>query len=112
MSETASNGGTMSRFLCSAVLGLCFASWASAQTISPVIVEYSEKADGRFQIYNDADIPLTVVLEPHSFSVNEAGNATFRKLDPGIHVQLSSTSFRLAPKQTFFVFYKASAESL
>src|SRR5437763_770028 len=112
MSGTAINGGTMSRFLCLAVFALCFVCLASAQTISPVIVEYSEKADGRFQIYNDADIPLTVVLEPHSFSVNEAGNATFRKLDPGIHVQLSSTSFRLAPKQTFFVFYKASAESL
>ena len=35
-----------------------------------MIVEYSEKADGRFQIYNDADIPLTVVLEPHSFTGN------------------------------------------
>lgn len=102
----------MKRFLCLAVFALCCAPFAPAQTISPVIVEYSEKADGRFQIYNDADIPLTVVLEPHSFTVNEAGNATFRKLDPGIHVQLSSTSFRLAPKQTFFVFYKASAESL
>jgi hypothetical protein len=105
-------GGIVKRFIAFAVLALCRASIASSQTISPVIVEYSEKADGRFQIANDADIPLTVVLEPHSFSVNEAGNATFRKLDPGIHVQLSSTSFRLAPKQTFFVFYKASAQTL
>ena len=105
-------GGVVKRLIWFSFLALCCASLAPAQTISPVIVEYPEKADGRFQIYNDADIPLTVVLEPHSFSVNEAGNATFRKLDPGIHVQLSSTSFRLAPKQTFFVFYKASAETL
>ncbi len=82
-----------------------------AQTISPVIVEYPDKADGRFQLYNDAETPLTVVLEPHSFSVDSAGNATFRKLDPGIHVELSTTSFRLAPKQTYYVFYKATTET-
>jgi hypothetical protein len=105
-------GEVVKRLIWLGLVALCCASLAPAQTISPVIVEYPEKADGRFQIYNDADVPLTVVLEPHSFSVNEAGNATFRKLDPGIHVQLSSTSFRLAPKQTFFVFYKASAETL
>src|SRR5260370_7797643 len=105
-------GGVVKRLIWFSFLALCCASLAPAQTISPVIVEYPEKADGRFQIYNDADIPLTVVLEPHSFSVNEAGNATFRKLDPGIHVQLSSTSFRLAPKQPFFVFYKPSAQTL
>lgn len=84
---------------------------APAQTISPVIVEYTDKADGRFQLYNDADVPLTVVLEPHSFSVDSTGRATFRKLDPGLHVELSSTSFRLAPKQTFYVFYKATTET-
>jgi hypothetical protein len=90
---------------------LYFAPLAPAQTISPVIVEYAEKADGRFQLYNDADIPLTVVIEPHSFSVDSTGKATFRKLDPGIHVQLSTTSFRLAPKQTYYVFYKATTET-
>ena len=76
-----------------------------------MIVEYSEKADGRFQVYNDSDIPLTVVVEPHSFSVDSTGRATFRKLDPGLHVELSSTSFRLAPKQTYYVFYKATTET-
>jgi hypothetical protein len=91
---------------------LCFlAPPALAQTISPVIVEYADKADGRFQIYNDADIPLTVVLEPHSFTVDSTGKAIFRKLDPGLHVQLSTTSFHLAPKQTYYVFYKATTEA-
>jgi len=55
--------------------------------------------DGRFQVYNDADIPLTVVLEPHSFTVDSTGKAIFRKLDPGLHVQLSTTSFHLAPNR-------------
>jgi len=88
-----------------------FTPLARAQTISPVIVEYTDKADGRFQLYNDAEIPLTVVLEPHSFSVDSEGKATFRKLDSGLHVQLSTTSFRLAPKQTYYVFYKATTET-
>jgi hypothetical protein len=84
---------------------------AAAQTVSPVIVEYAEKADGRFQVYNDADIPITVVVEPHSFTVDSTGKAVFRKLDPGLHVELSSTSFRLGPKQTYYVFYKATTET-
>ena len=102
----------MKRFLWVALFLLAPAPQTSAQTISPVIQEYPQKADGRFQIYNDADIPLTVVLEPHSFTVDSAGNAAFRKLDPELHVQLSATSFRLQPKQTYFVFYKATTETL
>lgn len=82
-----------------------------SQTVSPVIVEYNGKADGRFSVINDSDIPLTVTVEPHSFSVDSTGKATFRKLDPGLHVELSSTSFRLAPKQTYYVFYKATTET-
>jgi hypothetical protein len=102
----------MNRFW--AVLFLLFVASANtpAQTISPVIEEYQGKADGRFQISNDSEVPLTVVLEPHSFVVDSNGNPTFRKLDPEIHVQLSSTSFRLQPKQTYFVFYKATSETL
>lgn len=94
------------------LLLFCASAHTPAQTISPVIQEYQGKADGKFQIYNDADVPLSVVLEPHSFAVDSSGNPTFRKLDPEIHVQLSSTSFRLQPKQTYFIFYKASAEIL
>ncbi len=88
------------------------ASAAHAQTISPVIVEYREKAQGKFQLFNDSDFPLNVVLEPQSFSVNSEGAPTFRALDPSIHVRLSTMSFRLAPRQTYTVFYQASADSL
>ena len=102
----------MKRYGAFLLLLFCAAAHTPAQTISPVIQEYQGKADGKFQIYNDADVPLTVVLEPHSFGVDSSGNPTFRKLDPEIHVQLSSTSFRIQPKQTYFVFYKASAEVL
>ncbi len=101
----------MKRYFVLALL-LAFACQAAAQTISPVIQEYQQKADSRFQVYNDSDVPLTVTLEPFSFNVDSKGAATFRKLDPGIHVQLSTTSFRVQPKQTYYVFYKASAETL
>jgi hypothetical protein len=101
----------MKRMFLSVVCLLFLAPLAAAQTVSPVIVEYAEKADGRFQVYNDADIPITVVVEPHSFTVDSTGKAVFRKLDPGLHVELSSTSFRLGPKQTYYVFYKATTET-
>jgi hypothetical protein len=102
----------MKRYWVLLLLLFCASAHTPAQTISPVIQEYQGKADGKFQIYNDADVPLAVVLEPHSFGVDSSGNPTFRKLDPEIHVQLSSTSFRIQPKQTYFVFYKASSEAL
>jgi hypothetical protein len=102
----------MKRYWTILLLLLTAAAYSPAQTVSPVIQEYQGKADGRFQIYNDLEVPLTVVLEPHSFAVDSNGDPTFRKLDPEIHVQLSSTSFRLQPKQTYFVFYKATSETL
>lgn len=91
---------------------LLFASGLAAQTISPVIVEYREKAAGRFQIHNETDFPLTVVLEPKSFTVDSDGKPTFHELSPDVHLELSSMSFRIGPKQDYFVFYKASADKL
>jgi hypothetical protein len=85
---------------------------AHAQSMQPVIVEYTEKADGKFEVTNDTLSPMAIVLEPKSFSINSEGRGIFRALDPGIHVTLSTTSFRLEPKQTFFVFYKATADTL
>ena len=34
---------------------------------------------------------------------------SYRPLDPNIHLKLSATSFRIQPKQTYYVFYEASA---
>jgi hypothetical protein len=101
----------MKRLLLGAICLALTAPFVPAQTISPVVVEYPDKADGKFQVYNDADIPLTVTVEPHSFTVDSTGKAVFRKLDPGLKVTLSSTSFKLAPKQTYYVFYKATTET-
>lgn len=102
-------GRTIAFFLAVFVFG---AVYTPGQTISPVIVEYQQKANGRFQVTSDSDIPLTVVLEPESFRVDAKGRPTFYPLDPNIHLELSTTSFRLAPHQTYMVFYKAKADQL
>ena len=102
----------MKQFLAAVALFTVLGLKVHAQTISPVIQEYQQKADSRFQIFNDADVPLTVTLEPHSFTVDSKGSPTFRKLDPGINLQMSATSFRIQPKQTFYIFYRAAAQTL
>lgn len=83
-----------------------------AQSVSPIIVEYKEKGSGRIELTNDTLTPLVVILQPQSFSIAPDGTAKYRPLDPGIHVELSTTSVRLMPKQQYYVFYKTHADSL
>src|ERR1700750_2616572 len=83
-----------------------------AQTVQPVILEYKGKADGKFALTNDTLAPMVAVLEPKSFRISPDGKGTFRVLDGGIHVELSSMSVKLQPKQTYYVFYKATADRL
>jgi len=94
------------------IAGLVLGSLASAQTVSPVITEYKVKAEGRFALTNNTLTPMAVMLEPKSFSITPDGNGVYRPLDPDIHVQLSSMSFRVDPGQTYYVFYKAKADKL
>jgi len=89
------------------------ASPAAAQTVRPVIVEYRQgRAEGRFELVNDGLVPLTVVLEPRSFEVTDAGEPIYLPLDPRIRVRLSTMSLRIPAGQTRVVFYEASADSL
>jgi hypothetical protein len=83
-----------------------------AQAISPVIAEYHGKARGQFQITNNTLYPMDVVLEPFSFVANSKGQPIYGPLEPQIHVQLSDTSFRLAPRQIYTVYYNATADVL
>src|ERR1700722_14397563 len=80
-----------------------------AQTVRPVISELGNPAKGRVEYVNDGLTPLNVVLEAKSFTVSENGELSYRPLDPGIHLKLSATSFRIQPQQTYYVFYEASA---
>jgi len=83
------------------------ASWA--QTVSPVIAELGNPTKGRVEYVNDSLTPLNVVLEAKSFTVSETGEISYRPLDPDIHLKLSTSSFRIQPQQTYYVFYEASS---
>jgi hypothetical protein len=91
---------------------LCCGCCACAQTVSPVIVEYKVKASGRIALTNNTLLPMAVVLQPKSFSINPDGNGVYVPLDPAIHLKLSSMSFRIDPGQTYYVFYSANADKL
>jgi hypothetical protein len=91
--------------------GLCLMAAAlQAQTVKPVISELGNPAKGRIEYYNDSLTPLNVVLEPKSFTVSETGEISYRPLDSTIHLKLSTTSFRIPPQQSFYVFYEADAQ--
>ena len=85
---------------------------ASCQTVRPVIVEYQATAKGKFELVNDGLTPLNVVLEPRSFTITDDGTGVYSPLDANVHLQLSAMSFRIPPKQSRFVFYKATADRL
>jgi P pilus assembly chaperone PapD len=85
---------------------------AFAQTVSPVIVEYKEKGEGKIELTNNTLSPMVVFMQPQSFSISPDGKTSYRPLDPGIHVDLSTTSVRLEPKQSYIVFYKTHADTL
>jgi len=89
----------------------------AAQTVRPVIDENvvkgpGKKSTGRIEYINDTLQTLNVVLDSWSFTVSDTGNVSYVPLNNGIHAKLSATSFRLAPKQNYFVFYEASADQV
>jgi hypothetical protein len=83
---------------------------ASAQTIRPLVSEYRAEARGKFEVVNETDRPLTVVIEPRGFSVAEDGEMQDEALPGGIHLRLSAMSLRLPARQSRFVFYEATAD--
>src|SRR6266536_5569175 len=101
--------GKARRQLASGLLLLAMSAVAGAQTVRPLINELSNPAKGRVEYVNDGLTPLNVVLEAKSFTVSETGEISYRPLDPSIHLKLSTTSFRVQPQQTYYVFYEASA---
>ena len=84
-----------------------------AQSVSPPIAEYQERARSSFQLKNASIFPLTVVLEVRGFSISEAGDVIDVPLDTSrIHVKLSEMSFRIPPKGSRTVFYEANSDSI
>lgn len=92
-------------------LGVAFP--LAAQSVSPPIAEYQERARSSFQLHNGSLFPLTVVLEVRGFEVTEQGEVMDTPLDTSrIHVKLSAMSFRIPPRGSYRVFYEATGDSL
>jgi hypothetical protein len=109
MDRNMSRNSVAIRLFATGIFVFALTTLAIAQTVRPVISELGNPAKGRVEYVNDGLTPLNVVLEAKSFTVSETGDVTYGPLDPSIHLKLSATSFRIQPKQTFYVFYEASA---
>lgn len=101
------------RLLLAGALACAVTARAAAQTVSPPIAEYQERARSSFQLSNESLFPLTVVLELRGFRVTEDGEVVDTPFDSTrIKVKLSAMSFRIPPRGTYTVFYEAAADSL
>jgi hypothetical protein len=86
---------------------------AMAQSVSPPISEYQERAKSSFQLLNPTLFPLTVVLEVRGFTISESGDVIDLPLDTArVRVKISEMSFRIPPRGSHTVFYEASSDSL
>lgn len=95
-----------------AALPVVLALPAGAQTLSPPLVEYGDRAKASFQVTNPTLFPQTVVLQPRGFEVDEGGALRDLPLDTSrVKLKLSAMSVRLAPRQTYTVFYEVSADT-
>jgi hypothetical protein len=68
-----------------------------AQTISPVVVECGKHCSGQFTVTNNGIVPLAVIVQPVSFSLNSAGGSVFRPLDATVQLTLNDMSARIGP---------------
>jgi len=99
-------------------VSLLLAAWGAAvptpaQTVSPPIAEYQERARSSFQLSNESIFPLNVVLEVRGFEVTEQGEVVDAPFDSTrVKVKLSAMSFRIPPRGSYTVFYEARADSL
>jgi hypothetical protein len=85
----------------------------AAQTVSPPVAEYRERARSSFLLTNASLFPLSVVLEVRGFDVTEDGEVVDVPLDTTrVHIRLSATSFRIPPRGASRVFYEATGDSL
>jgi hypothetical protein len=90
-----------------------FPAHAAAQSVSPPIAEYQERARSSFQLHNASIFPITAVLEVRGFRITEQGEVIDTPLDTSrIQVKLSEMSFRIPPRGSRTVFYEASGDSL
>jgi len=85
----------------------------AAQSVTPPIAEYQERANSSFRLTNGTLYPLNVVLDVRGFRVTDDGEVVDEALDTSrVRVRLSAMSFRIPPRGAYTVFYEATADSL
>jgi hypothetical protein len=95
------------------IIGLFSPQRTSAQSVSPPIAEYQERARSSFQLHNPSIFPITVVLEVRGFTITEEGDVVDVPLNTSrVRVKLSEMSFRIPPRGSRTVFYEAVSDSL
>lgn len=92
------------------VMFLMFAGGVQAQYLSPLAAEAKagRSTRGEITVRNVGIRPITVVIEPRSFTISQDGHSSILPLDPGIQVKLSEMSARLGAKQEHTIGYEAS----
>ena len=108
---------TVSGLWAALCLAICLSTALPAQTVRPLIDENivkapGKKASGKIEYYNDSLQPLDVTLEARSFTVSDTGTISYRSPDGDIHLKLSEMSFRIPPRQSHYVFYRAWSDKL
>ena len=84
-----------------------------AQTVRPAVVEYPVHGRGSFDLVNETLFPMTVVLEPRGFHVDENGELADAPFDTAnVELKLSAMSFRIPPLATYTVHYEAKARKM
>jgi hypothetical protein len=84
-----------------------------AQSVTPPIAEYQERARSSFRLTNGTLYPLNVVLDVRGFRVTDQGDVIDAPLDTTrLQLKLSAMSFRIPPHGAYTVFYEAAADSL
>jgi hypothetical protein len=105
----------MRRFTAIALLSAVWmqGSPLDAQTVRPAVVEYKAAGKGKFDLVNESLFPMTVVLEPRGFRVEESGDLVDQPFDStNVELKLSAMSFKIPPLSSYTVFYEAKAKTL
>lgn len=82
-----------------------------AQTVRPAVVEYAISGKGKYELVNETLFPMTVVLEPRGFRVEESGDLVDMPFDSSnVELKLSAMSFKIPPLSSYTVYYEAKAK--
>lgn len=100
----------MTRLLAALALLSAVGAPLAAQSVSPPIAEYREKASGNFTLSNESIFPLVAVLDVRGFEVTERGELIDVPLDTArVTVKLSQLSVRIPARQSATIFYTAES---